>query len=90
MADKSKELIDVICISNIVTHEPQHNYHRFLGVLEVGKVYKCYYNYDISQEYRHYLHYIKNGEHSGNYSHYLFITLAEWREKQIDSILEEI
>jgi hypothetical protein len=89
MADN---LTDVICISNVVTHEEHHNYHRVMDTLEIGKIYKCLYNHRISAAYGHYVHTIVHEDSAieGDYSHYLFMTLAEWREKQIDSILEEI
>ena len=84
------KFIDVICITNIVTHEKKHNYHRVLNKLEIGKIYKCLYNDLRSEDYGHQLHYIAHEDPkvSGHYSHYLFMPLSEWREKQIDSILE--
>ena len=91
MEDKLE--IDLICISNIITHEIDSPNGRKLNFLEVGRVYKGIYN-NMKTEYGHMSHriLIDHGnliDQRLNISAYLFMTLAEWREKQIDSILED-
>ena len=80
---------DLICISNVVTHE---QIPRVIN-LEIGRIYRGQYNEDFNRDYHHYMHFISGNidpKYAGRYSHYLFMTLAEWREKQIESIFEEI
>lgn len=80
-------ITQLICISNVLVHEPEFPEGRIIKQLEVDKAYKAELNIEINNQFYHRVYLPIGG--SMFFSRYLFMTLAEWREKQIDSIFTD-
>ena len=66
-------MIKVVCINNT----------RYEGILELYKIYDAEEKYFDPERYYYHVYYL------GYYPRHLFMTLAEYRDKQIDNILNE-
>jgi hypothetical protein len=72
----------LVCIDNIPYNNYRYNNYKNNIGLTLNKVYDCYY-----EDFENVFIFDDNGEKSMFYRK-RFITLADWRDQQIDKILE--